>query len=166
MFVSQWRGGASEESLREGARQAHCSCSRISQMMTPLFVSAGAPTLGARARWAGLAMMEGGADVKKVGEDEEGAKRRRVEEAEERRRLLPSDSDWSEWRALGGCVCLGMLCWSLITPQHNCHSHAFTQSVCPSASPRRCQLPSASFPDSSPASGGEATACAAVTAAQ
>lgn len=26
------------------------------------------------------------------------------------------------------CVCVGMLCWPLITPQHNCHSHAFTHS--------------------------------------
>ena len=25
-------------------------------------------------------------------------------------------------------VCLGMLCWPLITPQQNCHSHAFTHS--------------------------------------
>lgn len=50
-----------------------------------------------------------------------------------------------DWRGLRN-VCawylcassMGTLCWSLITPQHNCHSHAFTHNPSSLHAPRVC----------------------------
>lgn len=50
-----------------------------------------------------------------------------------------------DWRGLRNvcvwCLCasgMGTLCWSLITPQHNCHSHAFTHNPSSVHAPRVC----------------------------